>query len=399
MGVSALDNLKRMSNLEAVWESFWKGNRRKSAAGVDGIRPSDFYSQKVRRLRDIHFELGDGYAFSALRGIAVPKKDASKLRLICVPTVADRIVQRALLETVGEESARLGILNDVSYGFIKDPGGKRRGVHGAHDSAIRLREKAPWAYKADISRFFDTISREPLIEELCRAFKLRSLTPLLRGVIGCEVVADGERVKAAISQNNIKKGVGLRQGMPLSPLLSNFVLRNFDRSVSEKYAMVRYADDLVIFTESEDDCRKAEALVRSQLEMLGLRLSCTKSYVCAPDEPVEFLGMELGLGNNGRYQLAVSSEQMKAIRYAFTRYHDVTILNKDGLDASKLHRKLEQMRVGYSVAYGAADNFKELDEKLHAWATNCIRRVYTSIFTPAAIASLSTAQKRFLLIQ
>lgn len=200
LGASALEALRKLSNLEAVWDRFWRGNRRKSAAGIDGITPFDFRLQRQSRLRDIHFELGESYTFSGLRGIVVPKKDVSKFRLICVPTVADRLVQRALLEVIENDAARLRILNDVSYGFVRNPGGVKRGVHGAHQLSLKLRHEAPWAFKADISKFFDTIPREPLVEEFCRAFRLRSLSPLVRGVIGCEVIATGERVKAAIGQ-------------------------------------------------------------------------------------------------------------------------------------------------------------------------------------------------------
>lgn len=398
LGASALEALRKLSNLEAVWDRFWRGNRRKSAAGIDGITPFDFRLQRQSRLRDIHFELGESYTFSGLRGIVVPKKDVSKFRLICVPTVADRLVQRALLEVIENDAARLRILNDVSYGFVRNPGGVKRGVHGAHQLSLKLRHEAPWAFKADISKFFDTIPREPLVEEFCRAFRLRSLSPLVRGVIGCEVIATGERVKAAIGQNGIKKGLGLRQGMPLSPILSNFVLRTFDEVISANLPMVRYADDLVVFATSEEACKKAENLVTVELEKLKLELSKDKSYICKPNEPVEFLGMELGLSQTGKYQLVISAEQMKATHSAFTRYHDVSLLNADNLDASKLYKRLDQMRTGYMAAYGAADNFKELERRLTLWTRNCIYKVYASIFTPELVSKLSVAQKKFLMI-
>ena len=74
-----------MSNLQRVWEEFQRRTGGKSAPGIDGITPAVFRDQSHWRLRDIRDELGDGYRFSALRGLAMPKKDASKLRLICVP--------------------------------------------------------------------------------------------------------------------------------------------------------------------------------------------------------------------------------------------------------------------------------------------------------------------------
>jgi len=61
----------------------------------------------------------DGYTFSALRGYLVPKKDPTKFRMICVPTIKMRVVQRALLRVIESKAVRLRIANDVSFGFVK----------------------------------------------------------------------------------------------------------------------------------------------------------------------------------------------------------------------------------------------------------------------------------------
>ena len=124
-----------------------------------------------------------------------------------------------------------------------------------------MRASSPWLLKADISAFFDTIQRAALIEGLASKFRLRSLQPLLRGVINCEVHLNNDRVRKSVADNKICKGAGLRQGMPLSPILSNFVLRDFDAVMGSKRAMVRYADDMLIFCNSRIECEDAQALV------------------------------------------------------------------------------------------------------------------------------------------
>lgn len=396
--MSALESLRQISNLQRVWEEFLHRTGGRSAPGIDGITPAVFRDQSRWRLRKIGDELRDGYCFSALRGLAMPKKDVSKLRLICVPTVADRIVQRALLTVIEGQSAKLGILNTVSYGFVRDVGGLKRGVQGAHKLAVKLRREAPWAFKADISRFFDTIQREELARNFCRAFRQKSLSGLVRGVIGCEVDADGPRVAAAISQNKIVCGVGLRQGMPLSPILSNFLLRNFDSVLAKAHNMVRYADDLVVFTKTEAECLEAAQLVEEELGKLHLTLSTTKSGICRPDEAVEFLGMELRRKGSSGYELAVSEAQFGQIRSRFAAYHDFDLIHAQDLDASALFRRLDQMRLGYLSAYEAADNYADVDRRTAQWTQECARKVYGTIFGATAISKLSAKQLKFLML-
>ncbi|MBO1358765.1 hypothetical protein J2D73_02995, partial [Acetobacter sacchari] len=297
-----------------------------------------------------------------------------------------------------KQSRRLGILNEVSYGFVRDAGGAERGVYGAHKAASKLRGENPWAFKADISKFFDTIDRKDLSDRFCRAFRQKSLAPLFLAAINCEVLERGDRTRIAISQNNIKTGVGLRQGMPLSPILSNFVLGDFDKIIGSKYPMVRYADDLIIFTKTEASCAEAKVRVESELEKLGLKLSAEKSYIRCPDEPVEFLGMQLALNGYRKYELIISEEQVLEIRSNIRKYHDLSFLRSRGIDAPKLFKRLELMRSGYLSAYAYAANRDKFERRLTQWIQGCSYKVYASIFGRAAVDNLSNDQRKFLML-
>ncbi len=163
--------------------------------------------------------------------------------------------------------------------------------------------------------------------------------------------------------------------------------------------MVRYADDLVIFTESETDRNDASRLVEDELGKLGLETSTEKTFRHAPDEAVEFLGMELGPKPNGAgYQLVISEGQMVEIRSIFRRYHSSEVADKDGLNAAKLFRRLEQMRMGYYSAYWGADNLDDFAGRLDAWMKECSRKVYVSIFGQEAVNRLTLPQRRFLML-
>jgi len=152
-------------------------------------------------------------------------------------------------------------------------------------------------------------------------------------------------------------------------------------------------------TSSREECSFAESLTRAELSKLGLSLSESKTETLAPEEPVEFLGMELGLkSGTSRYSLTISTKQQDSIRDQFTSLHDVDFAIKEGLDLPKLLRRLENMKSGYRAAYGVADNFASFDQKLDQWAGNCVIKVYTSMFDATAISKLRPKQRRFLLI-
>jgi RNA-directed DNA polymerase len=399
MASTALDRLSSVANLRDVWREY-RPRAKGSAPGIDGITPKQFDDNLTQQIALIRTEIADGYNFSPLRGVSVPKKDPTKSRMICVPTIQDRVVQRALLRVIESKAIRLRIANDVSFGFVKDTPGTKRGTAAARTAAIRHRQAKPWVFKADISAFFDRIRRRDLIARFRRSFQLRSLTPLVEAAIACEVDARDPRIRRVLNDNGIKRGEGLRQGMPLSPILSNFLLRDFDRAFTAgHYDLVRYADDLIVLASSRDECAAIEAMTRAELLKLGLGLSETKTETRAPNEPVEFLGMELGLKpGTSAYCLTIASEQLAKIREQFTNFHDVDFAMKEGLDLPRLLRRLENMKSGYRTAYRVADNFDTLDQQLDQWTGNCINKIYTSMFDAKAITKLTPTQRRFLLL-
>jgi RNA-directed DNA polymerase len=397
MAQSALAYISTVENLRDVWREFLARSGRKSSAGSDWIRPEQFELDLQRRLSDISEKMRTGYKFAPLRGVVLPK-EGNKTRLICIPTVADRLVQRAVLRKVEAKAERLGIVNDVSFGFVRPPSGAKRGTHAAREAAVRLRAEYPWVLKADIAAFFDTINRHQLVGEWSRKFSLKSLAPLVLGAISCEVLPDSDRIRKSISQNSIRRGVGLRQGMPLSPILSNFVLKDFDRRVSCGRQMVRYADDMMLFGKSQAECDDAQAVVSEELIKLGLSLSIRKTQIYGPQDAVGFLGMELGPKDGGGYALTVSRQQLDEIRMAFTSRHDWRDAHGQKMTVADLFVRLEQMKRGYLTAYSSAENKQLIEEKLTRWTSNCASKVYSSIFGEDRVAALDKDKRAFLML-
>jgi retron-type reverse transcriptase len=399
MASTALDRLRSLENLRAIWKEYWRHSK-ESAPGIDGITPKGFNDNLPSNLSVLRAELADGYDYFPLRGVAVPKKDPAKKRLICIPTVRDRVVQRAVLRVIEARGSKLGIVNGVSFGFIKDSNGARRGAHAALNVAVQQRRMKPWAFKADIAAFFDRIPREQLLLDFNKAFRLTSLSSLLAGAINCEVDGSDPFLRRVLEDNGIETGRGLRQGMPLSPILSNFLLRDFDRAFSERgYAVVRYADDFVAFASSRNECEAIKYFAEVELAKLKLQLNPEKTEICAPEEPIEFLGMELGpKDGTSRYCLTVSSRQIEKIKESFRPLHDLDFVMSKGLDLARLSGRLDHMKTGYRIAYGVADNFAVFDEQLDRWAQNCALKIFSSIFGAPAVDRLTLRQKTFLML-
>lgn len=223
------------AKLKYAWDSSIKSGKKYSTPGIDDVRGRDFSKNLESNLANAAHEIADGsYNFKKLRCCWVPKRgDSNEERLICIPTVRDRLVQRAIVEAL-EEKDKLKLSNSVSFGFQKG-----LGVKHAIARAIALRTHRGWYVKTDISSFFDKIQRDKIIQKFAQRGP-NSLVPLVAQIVNREVKTESALDVNKMEDYGIVVGKGIRQGMPISPLLSNLELSNFDRKVVQaKMQMVR----------------------------------------------------------------------------------------------------------------------------------------------------------------
>jgi retron-type reverse transcriptase len=150
------------SNIREAWKHV-RGKGLMSRSRETHVAVSDFINQEEKRLREIKQFLKHGnYRFSAARGVTLRKK-SGKRRPIVVHDVADRVVQRALLQVLQKELRRTDLLSHIgSYGGVE-----RRSVQAALREAHRLiTEGAVHYIRSDIKSFYDTIPRRVAIREL-----------------------------------------------------------------------------------------------------------------------------------------------------------------------------------------------------------------------------------------
>src|SRR5271168_4427827 len=246
--------------------------KRDAAPGVDGMTWETYEEDLDRRMEGLHARVKSG-AYRALpsRRSYIPKEDGSK-RPLAVAALEDKIVQRAtaaVLSAIFEEDF-LGF----SYGFR--PG---RSQHDALDALIVgiSSRKVNFILDADIRSFFMEVSQHWVVRFLEHRIGDRRILRLVQKWLRAGVLEDGV---VTIEE----KGTG--QGSVISPLLANVYLHYvFDlwaerwrrREATGDMIMVRYADDIVVGFQHEDDARRFWDAMRERLRAFSLTLHPEKT--------------------------------------------------------------------------------------------------------------------------
>ena len=259
--------------LRAAWRRVAaRGSR---FAGADGVTPQAFAADLEGELGRLAEALGRG----AYRPRPFRRVVASGGRVLDVPAVRDRVVEAAVL---GWLRPRLEPrLSDAAYGYR--PG---RSVAGAQARLLDFaRAGRPVAARADVRRFFPSVSHARVLAELERA-----------GVDGALVALVHALLAAPSEGGSGPPGLGLPVGSALSPLLSNVALLPFDRALEAAgHRHVRYGDDVAAACPTGGEARAALAVAAGALRDLGLALHPGKSRVVPFARGVPFLGETLTL--------------------------------------------------------------------------------------------------------
>lgn len=396
MAASSFQKALSTEALIKAWKHLYSktSKRSKDTVGIDGISINDFEIHHKANIAKLARELHNNeFRFKPLYPHFIPKPHSEKFRLICVPTVEDRIVQRALVNFLSFKYLNK-LDNSISYGFV--PG---RSVLEAAKRACDLRKKNPWVLKTDITSFFDMIPRELLQATIRKEIKDSSLHEILMMAASCEVDKSRSNTASRLKVLGIKTGLGVRQGMPLSPFFANLLLYPLDKKLMKlKLKTVRYADDLIFFSDSEQSCQSILETCQSEISKLKLSLPeitpGSKSIIYSPTDPAEFLGLELAKSPTG-YELRLSKNQRQKIRAEILQLGTIKELISRGITLRNLGPHLSAKVNGYIDAYRACTNADELKNDLKDIEQKTLRNLYQQELG-IKINSVSAEVRRFL---
>lgn len=393
--MTCLEDAIKPSALKAAWTKVARGKLNKSSAhrqGSDGHSLQSFALRLDDEIAGLSGRLRQGrYKFSPLDPHFVPKPDG-RPRVICAPTIADRVVQRSILDVIS--SRQTWMKNPVSYGFVSD-----RGVELAAMKAVEYRKAKPWVFKTDITKFFDCVDRQLLSSKVKQQVRQASLHPLILDAMKCEILIKHPSQETRIKKMGIHVGQGVRQGMPLSPFFANLFLADFDKTcVAKKLSVLRYADDLIFFGSSQAEVASFEAFCATELGKIKLVIpqltENTKTQIYAPDEAAEFLGVELALNIHDEYEVRLGQKQLDAIKSTIYDLGSLTELRQRQLDVGRFGNSLNSRVSAYVSAYDFCRNRNQLEASLKDWAKATRTRV--AIALGINLQTLSTDGRWFL---
>ncbi len=253
---------------EVLWSAYKRVKQNKGSHGVDLVSIQDF----ERNLRDNLYKLWNrmssgSYFPPAVRTVEIPKKKGG-VRPLGIPTVADRIAQEVVKMILEPKIDPL--FHPDSYGYRP----KKSAIQ-----AIGVARERCWRYNwvldIDIKGFFDNLDHALLMKALHKHTDSKWILLYVERWLKAPAQSkDGtltDRVK------------GTPQGGVISPLLANLFLHYaFDEWMRKHYPQTpfeRYADDIIIHCEDEEEAVKLKAAVEQRLGHCKLELNLQKTKI------------------------------------------------------------------------------------------------------------------------
>src|SRR5579872_4341690 len=268
--------MEEVCERENLKEALRRVKANKGSAGVDGITVggiTDYLKQHWPAIRE---QLLNGtYEPKPVRRVEIPKPGGG-VRKLGIPTVLDRFIQQAVMQVLQRSWDRT--FSDHSYGFR--PG---RSAHQAVATAQQfIAAGYRWVVDLDLEKFFERVNHDKLMAKIAERISDKRLRKLIRAFLTAGVMEGG--LVSPVDE-------GTPQGGPLSPLLSNLVLDEFDRELERRgHRFARYADDCNIYVRSRRAGERVmESLKRFITTQLKRKVNESKSAVAEPWER-KFLG-------------------------------------------------------------------------------------------------------------
>jgi RNA-directed DNA polymerase len=308
----------------------------KGAPGVDGMTVGQLKSFLKRCWPKIRQVLLEG----TYKPLPVRRKEIRKptggVRLLGIPAVLDRLIQQAIAQVL--QPIWDPTFSDKSFGF--------RPGRGAHDALACAKTYVQDGYRyivdIDLEKFFDQVNHDRLMSRLATRVNDKRVLKLIR-----RFLTSGVMIGGLVSPTDR----GTPQGGPLSPLLSNIVLDQFDKELEKRnLRFVRYADDCVIYVRSKRAAERImESVSRYITNKLRLKVNESKSNVSHP-----WWNAYLGFSFTSKRDNPRIRIHSKAIKRMKQRVRELTS-RSGGRSLEQLIYRLNQYLKGWWIYFGKAE--------------------------------------------
>ena len=273
---------------------------------------------------------------------------------LIVPSVLDRFIQQAVLQVLQSRWDRT--FSDHCYGFR--PG---RSAHQAVAQAQQyIADGYRWCVDLDLEKFFGRVSHDKLMGRIAQRISDQRMLRLIRAFLQAGVMEGG--LVSPVDE-------GTPQGGPLSPLLSNIVLDEFDRELERRgLRFARYADDCNIYVRSRRAGERVMAsITRFITTKLKLKVNEQKSAVAEPWER-KFLGFSFTRFGPPKRRIAP-----KAVSRFKERVRELTSRTR-GVNVERMAEELGRYLRGWIGYFGQCQTPSVL-QSLEEWTRRRLRSV------------------------
>ena len=352
------DNLmEQILHKDNLNKAYKKVKSNKGAGGIDGMSVEELLGYLRNNQEQLIQKLKDGkYKPNPVRRVEIPKETKGEFRKLGVPTVVDRVFQQAITQVLSPIYEKQ--FSENSFGFRPD--------RGAHDALKQCQTNVNDGYvyvvDMDLEKFFDTVCQSKLIEVLSRTIKDGRVISLIHKYLNAGVISRGIFEKTE---------VGMPQGGPLSPLLSNIMLNELDKELTRRgHRFVRYADDCMIFCKSRKSAERTLNNIVPYVEgKLFLKVNRTKTCV-AHISKVKYLGYSF-YRYKGTCRFRVHPKSVIKMKNKIRELTD----RHNGWGNEYRALKLTQFIRGWVNYFGMAD-MKRLLQSNDEWLRHRIRAIY-----------------------
>jgi RNA-directed DNA polymerase len=370
-----------------VWEAYQRVKANKGAAGVDEQSITEFEQERDANLYKIWNRMSSGsYVPPPVKAVEIPKSGDKGVRVLGVPTVADRVAQTVV---------RLYLEPEVEPSFHPDSYGYRPG-RSALDAVAACRQrcwKTNWVIDLDIRAFFDSVPHELVLKAVAHHTEQRWILLYVERWLKAPL-----RLRDGTLQARDR---GTPQGSAISPLIANlFMHYAFDGWMTREYpdlTFERYCDDVVVHCGSQSRASTVRDAIATRLRRVGLELHPDKTRIvyCKDADRLgshehtqfTFLGYtfrpRLAKSRYGHHFVsflpAVSTDAMKAMGREVRSWHLARRSDKTLDDLARMFNSIVQGWINYYGRFYKSELLsflRRLNRHLVRWAGRKFKRLH-----------------------